>query len=196
MITETGIRRPDETFQLGQRVRYHHLACEMRLPATTLEKDMFGHKQRLHRREWIPTGERQGFELPHWNGPFPMDNEGHTPFRASGNKTVAVWPKEGEGFVVSLIRKGIGESVAGYESGYETPEWEPGYFAAKEWVWLYVIKATIVGMTFLLAPMGAVTAVPSPRVKELESALRWLGREDANGWVREKVRSVLPKGSR
>lgn len=165
MITRTGIARPKETLRLGQRVRYHHLACEMRLPKPNLEVGVFLNRSREEKaqREWVPTGARQGFRLPRWNDPFafPMDDDGHTPFQAPGrNKTVAVWPEEGKGVVVSLVRKGIGESVSGYESGWETPEWEPGYFVSKEWVWLYVIKPSMVGMEdFLLAPMDAVEAV-------------------------------------
>lgn len=165
MITETGIARPKETLRLGQKVRFHHLACEMRLPKPNLELGLFltMSKKEAARRDWVPTGQRQGFSLPRWNDPFafPMDNEGHTPFQAPPkvNKTIAVWPEEGKGVVVSLIRKGIGESVSGYESGYENPEWEPGYFVAKEWMWLYVIKPSMVGMNdFLLAPMDAVEA--------------------------------------
>lgn len=160
MITETGIARPQETLRLGQKVRYHHLACEMRLPKEPVP-GLFVFAKSDDRREWVPTGQRQGFSLPRWNDPFafPVDDEGHTPFHAGKgiNKTIAVWPQEGTGVVVSLVRKGIGESHAGYESGYETPEWEPGFFVAKEWVWLYVIKPSMNGMNdFLLAPMDAV----------------------------------------
>jgi hypothetical protein len=201
MITETGIARPKETLPLGQLVRFHHLACEMRLPQENkkglLIGSIFGDPD--GRPEWVPTGARKGFQLPRWDGPFPMDDFGHTPFQAPArvNKTVAVWPQEGTGIVVSIVRKGIGESVSGYESGYETPEWEPGYFVAKEWVWLYVIKQGMGRMDdFLLAPTDAVAALPDARVNQLEKALRWLGRNDADGWVREKVQSVLPKGTR
>lgn len=173
MITATGIRRPDEKFQLGQLVSYHHLACEVRLPQqkVPLTTNPFGETA----RQWVPTGSRQGFDIMPFERAFRENtfDTAHIDFGTSGNKNFAIFPADGEGVVVSLVRKGIGESVAGYESGYETPEWEPGYFAASEWVWLYVLKPSMVGMTdFLLAPMDAVAA------------------------VRDKVHSVLPKRQR
>lgn len=71
------------------------------------------------------------------------------------NKTVVCWPEEGQGIVIGLIRKGIGTSYEGYESGYET-EWEPGTFSAREWVWLYAVKGWINGTNYYYAPMWAV----------------------------------------
>lgn len=170
MITQTGIRRPDVDdgyIGLGTRVRYHHLACEVRLTKEKFPTGLnWGAMDAPFERQWVSTGVRKGFNVSGFDRAFAADQESpfafggpHT-FKGTSNKTLAIWPEQGEAIVVSLIRKGIGESVAGYESGYETPEWEPGYFVAKEWAWLYVLKPSMVGMTdFLLAPMDAVRAV-------------------------------------
>lgn len=108
---------------------------------------------------WILTREAGGSDMDRYG----LGNEepvsplkGMTLTDPAINKTVVCWPEEGRGIVVGLVRKGIGVSVRGYESGYETPEWNPGYFAAKDWVWLYAVKGWINGTNFYYAPMWAV----------------------------------------
>ena len=165
MITATGIRRPEPCLELGTRVRFHHAACEMRLPVPR-KVGAFGHPE-LARDEpssWVECGIGVKGNMP-FQSPFGFHLDPHDkrqPFQAAKgiNKTLAIWPKEGAGIVISLVRKGIGESYAGYESGYETPEWEPGGFVAKEWVWLYVVKHSMTGMNDLtLVPMDAISAI-------------------------------------
>lgn len=148
-----SIRPPDDVFELGTPVVYHHRACEARVPAAKQENWVRGVLPKEGpSRYWITTGPAK------WEyesgAESPVEK---MPFNGKRNKTVVCWPCEGSGIVIGLVRKGIGQSHAGYESGYEYPEYEPGYFVAEEWVWLYAIKGWLNGVNYVLAPMWATT---------------------------------------
>ena len=105
------------------------------------------------------------YELFKWDEPPDFSPPGAKVFRVSNpriNKTLAIWPEESSGVVVGLVRKGIGESVShgSYFNG-ETTEFEPGYFAAEEWAWLYVIKHSLSGPddNLVFVPMNAVEPI-------------------------------------
>ena len=134
----TGIAPPKEHLELGDRVRFHHRACVARVRARD-------HGNPDH---WL--GDDKDLFKPCWEvvvkeGQGPPHDFGETfveKLRVSKlNKTIIIWPSEGEGIVIGMIRRGIGRSYAGYTSGYEYPEYEPGYFVAEEWHWLYLVKS-------------------------------------------------------
>lgn len=139
MITRTGIRRPDVDIELGTRVRYHHRACVARLRPASYSGG---------RRYWFPSG--QGKPDPLTDPQFLADISGR-----SINKSVSMWPEEGIGIVISLIRRGIGHSV-GPSGGGAWDDFEPGYFEDREWVWLFVVKTSMHGMDVVLVPMDAL----------------------------------------
>lgn len=149
-----SIRPPDNPLELGTPVVYHHRACVARVPKrdkspSVLDKTLFGASERENR--WITVGEGR------WQ--YALEEESPVkgmPFNGKRNKTIVCWPEDGEGIIIGLVRKGIGQSVAGHESGYEYPEWEPGYFDAEEWHWLYAVKGRLNGVNYLLVPMWAV----------------------------------------
>lgn len=78
------------------------------------------------------------------------------------NKTVMVWPTDSFGWIIGIMRKGIGESHKGYQysgSYYNEPEYDPGYLALDIYVDLYAIKQTYEGTDYILAPVWAVHKV-------------------------------------
>lgn len=167
-ITATGIGRPQEKFKLGERVRYHHRACEMRLPKPQRKSgDPFDAASPFI-SEWISCGPGRAdhvFTYQDRLALYPDDLLGDRfVFRAPAgvNKSIAIWPEEGEGILISLVRRGIGKSVPTTSShsldSYD--DIDPGYFAAAEWVWFYVVKFGMSGLDDLaLVPMGALEGV-------------------------------------
>lgn len=142
-ITPTGIAPPRTHHELGDRVRYHHCACAARLIKT----------EGIERRSWkaVGPGRSDWFGRDFFSESWVSPTEGIS--TAGGkNKTVVVWPEEGSGIIIAMIRRGIGESVRGYGS-YE--DYEPGYFVADEWVWLYAVKAHLSSLDFVLTPIWA-----------------------------------------
>lgn len=167
-ITQTGIRRPtvDEPFiTLGTRVSYHHRCCEMRR-VSGFRPDS--------KPYWCDVGKAAlgiGFRQIFSDGEFrELDGPDATVFHCSDakiNKTLAIWPEQGEGVVIGLIRKGIGQSHSarkgtgfGSMSG-DYDEGDPGEFHATGWVWLYVVKFEIGGIDRNLAfvPMDAAKPI-------------------------------------
>lgn len=160
----TGIAPPKEHLELGDRVRFHHRACVARV-----------------RAKWEKEGSRllslPNPPPPRWEvirvegGEPPREGDenfglgesfvAHMRVTSKTNKTIVVWPAEGEGVVVGMIRRGIGKSHAGYESGYEYPEWNPGYFVAREWHWLYLVKCNLQQKDPIYVPLWACTPIAS-----------------------------------
>lgn len=159
-----SISPPSEHLDLGQRVRYHHRACVARAK----RQDYATHAY------WIACGEgRHGWDNRlHPRGkcdylsfdpfrPGLLDHPRNPPVPRFGvNKTIMIWPEEGEGIIIGLVRRGIGESVpASGGDGLFNDSWEPGYFTPYQWVWLYAIKTHLNGLDMVLAPMCAVSPV-------------------------------------
>ena len=150
----TGIAPPREHLELGDRVRFHHRAAVARLPDKLPADGVFGEDKTLY--AWDVVAKEGGrperaFEETHWLQRMPRNGK--------LNKTIVVWPQEGEGCVCGLIRRGIGRSVRGYESGYEYPDWNPGYFVAVEWHWLYVVKCSLQQKDGLYVPLWACAPI-------------------------------------
>lgn len=148
-----SIRPPDDHLELGACVRWHHRAGVAR----KLEQKP---EYLLGDNDWSPwilTREAGGSDADRHGLGNVSPLKGMTLTDSSINKTVVCWPEEGGGIVIGLVRKGIGVSVRGYESGYETPEWNPGYFDAREWIWLYAVKGWINGTNCYYVPTWAVT---------------------------------------
>lgn len=70
------------------------------------------------------------------------------------NKAVFVWDTQGSGTVIGLVKRGIGESVAGHNYG---EEFDPGYFAATEFRLLYAVKQGLPGVDYILVPVEAAS---------------------------------------
>ena len=148
-----SISPPAVHFDLGDRIHYHHRACVARVPSQASGgTGIFATEPRL--AAWCPIKQEGGtppvdrypFEEPNWLTRMPVRKQ---------NKTILVWPEKGEGMIYGMIRRGIGTSHAGYTSGYEYPEWNPGYFEAVEWHWLYAVKTSLSGLTGIYVPLWA-----------------------------------------
>lgn len=73
------------------------------------------------------------------------------------NKAVFVWDEEGSGIIIGLVKRMIGESVAGSRStSYFGEDYEPGYFVQKDEQWLYAVKSTLEGTDYQLVPIESV----------------------------------------
>lgn len=164
-LLEAGrIAPPTEHFELGDWIRYHHRAAVARLPEKetlpAMGSGIFASGSSELARYW---------DIVNKEGGRPEGSPGHMfgaalwlekmPRTGRINKTIVVWPAEGEGVVFALIRRGIGRSVRGYESGYEYPEWNPGWFEADEWHWLYAVKTTLSGLNVIYVPLWAAQKV-------------------------------------
>jgi len=154
------IAPPRETFDLGQWITFHH-RCGV---ARYLHID----KERKHLGcEWVITEGCYKQEYADWT---VEDTEAglwlhrpqlrwafnKMPVRKGVNKTIMVWPREGEGVVVGLVRREIGESVRGYTDSF-SGEYEPGYFCTNSRHWLYVVKQYLSGKDTILVPMWAAS---------------------------------------
>lgn len=76
------------------------------------------------------------------------------------NKTVMVWPDDGFGWIIGIMRKSIGVSTSGYRSrSMYGDDYEPGYHTTDMYVDLYVVKPWYEGTQYLLCPLWAVSEV-------------------------------------
>jgi len=156
-IEPKSIAPPQEHLELGDRIRYHHRACVARLPKRESGTGIFAGPDIP--RTWEPIRVEGGQpnvdyfwpETPNWWTRMPTDG----PI----NKTIICWHEIGEGFVFGLIRRGIGVSHSGYTSGYEYPEWEPGWFDVHEWHWLYAVKTVLTGLHCIYVPLWAAERI-------------------------------------
>jgi hypothetical protein len=137
---------------LGARVRYHHRAAVARLlsPEHTYNQ---GRRWRLYEG----VGKREtGPEVFTAGG---LADEFYDWPHRKVNKTIMVWPSEGVGIVIGLVKRGIGKSSPGYQhsgaGGFE-PDYEPGYFASQSWHELYAIRHELRGIEYVLVPKWAV----------------------------------------
>lgn len=144
---------------LGARVRFHHRAAVARW--TTYEHGPG--EWRLTEgveRGWRPAisppeRDPRDIEFSFADDPFYRRRSGRT------NKTVIVWPEEGDGFLFGLVRRGIGEGYSpsgGYDHWTGEHEYDPGGFSAQALVPLYAIKTGLNGVRYLLCPTWAVYA--------------------------------------
>lgn len=143
-ITPTGIAAPREHLELGDRVAYHHRACAARRMTAEYTRIPY----------WVPVGPGRG----EWHLGFSDDRDPLEGISTAGgkNKTVIVWPEEGSGVLIAMIRRGIGESVRATTSfNGESHEYDQGYFVADKWVWLYAVKPTLSSLDFVLTPIWA-----------------------------------------
>lgn len=151
--TVGSISPPKDHLELGDRIRYHHRACVARIPKSRHTGSGVFDLPPIP-AEWNAIEQEGG--APPFTGFGTSNFPGIIADRTKRNKTIMVWPEEGEGYIIALIRRGIGKSHEGYTSGYEYPEYEPGYFEAQEWHWLYVVKQTLLRMGFIYVPMWGV----------------------------------------
>ena len=115
-------------------------------------------------REWVATGPGKfepytksliAWSIGDWMPLNPLDMLPKTHHR---NKSIYVWPEEGSGIVVALIRREIGYSygATGTSSMY-SDDFEPGGFEAAERHWLYAVKTSLTGLDVVLTPMWATS---------------------------------------
>jgi hypothetical protein len=152
----TSIAPPREHLELGDRIRYHHRAAVARLPEKLPGMGTGVFASPAQEFEWDIVSKEGGsprvaFEEIDWLKRMPRNGK--------LNKTIVVWPEEGKGFVFGLIRRGVGRSHRGYESGYEYPEWNPGGFSVSEWHWLYAVKTSLSGLSVIYVPLWAARKV-------------------------------------
>lgn len=72
------------------------------------------------------------------------------------NKTVMVWPDDGFGWIMGIMRKSIGASSRSYGRG---EDYEEGYHTTDMYVDLYVVKPWYEGTQYILCPLWAVKEV-------------------------------------
>lgn len=78
------------------------------------------------------------------------------------NKSVFVWPQDGTGMVIGLVRRacGYGWSESGSFSTWdEYDSYEPGGFDTKYMFWLYAVKTGLSGVRYSFVPPWAVTVL-------------------------------------
>lgn len=186
MVTATGINfapptqlRVDATLPLGSRVRWTHLAAVAR----------WYDKGEADMHEWVITEPRaHGFRPRMASEPvlrggtdIPIEFGDGDAWEAEQrwyrtrrggrdgvevyydrNKTVLVWPYEGDGYLFGLVRRGIGASSKAhsyYDSYNGEHDYDPGGFAAECYVPLYAVKRQLSGLGYLFAPHWAVSVV-------------------------------------
>ena len=144
VIKPGGAAPPADHFELGAWVSFHHRAAVARI----------GYRDR--RSYWYSA---EGG----WPSGPPFGEDDCDPFGIripegwnKRNKSIVVWPERGEAMVIGLARRGIGHgwgASGGYGGFYD--DYEPGGFTLHEWHWLYVLKPSLSGTKYWLAPMWA-----------------------------------------
>lgn len=154
----------DRMFSMGECVTYHHRAGVARYKKVHKDLPDVGWKI----TQGALSGEKDVLD-PHdemvpkinvyfWNHRrYSFFNYPQRRFGYHGliNKTVMVWPEDGAGWVVGLIRKAIGVSQRTTRSSYHN-EIDQGYFAVEMYVDLYVVKTQYQGTDTILCPIWAV----------------------------------------
>ena len=163
---------PRDTFELGQWITFHHRCGVARYLHIDKERKSLGCEwvitEGCYRQEYAPWKEKVEDDGMLWwtpppNGVITFNHPqlrwafGSLPKRRDINKTIMVWPHEGEGIVVGLVRREIGESVRGYTDSF-SGEYEPGYFGTESRHWLYVVKQYLAGTQTIFVPMWAARA--------------------------------------
>lgn len=179
MITATSIAPPVDVLKLGTFIHYHHRAGVARIAPLSgpwYETDRYGIKTSTPRKGtmgWkLFDGYYKNETVSVDNCPKIEDESGFTwslnharemffdfPRKRGINKSVFTWPEEGNGYIIGLIRRGIGQA---YQATHSTmfEDFEPGGFILDTWVWLYVVKEHLRGTEYILCPLNAVTPVP------------------------------------
>lgn len=155
MSLELATRSSVDLLPLGTRVSYHHRAAVARYKPHPW-RNSYKHVDDRP-KGWILVGIRWGDLQPG----FTMDSLKDMFFdwpRSRGeyyenNKTVMVWPEDGFGTIMGIVRKGIGKSERGRSS---MGEWEPGFFIVDMYVDLYALKLGYEGTDFILCPLWSV----------------------------------------
>lgn len=153
-----------ELLPLGTNIYFHHRAGVARMmPLDRDRSEPRGWKivEGTYKKEWVKEPEdgnfgghavrEQFFDWPQAVGRYPPTRR---------NKTVMVWPDEGFGFVIGVIRRSIGTSTK--SSSYSTMDgwdFEAGYHDSDMYVDLYVIKQFYEGTEYILCPLWAVREV-------------------------------------
>jgi hypothetical protein len=169
MITATTIAPPTKHHKLGVKVKYHHRAAVARIApeygvynGRKVDRVPYGMKlfEGIYKNEYVKTiGE-----------PMHLFDGGvetrmmffKQPKQRGVNKTVMIWPAEGEGIIIGLVRRGIGNAYSASGTGSSGlfgtyDDYEPGGFDLKTWVWLYLIKERLEGEKYIMAPLDAVS---------------------------------------
>jgi hypothetical protein len=179
MQTLASMPRDADLFEMGVDIRYHHRAGVARYKKLFEGIDEVGWKitqgVRSGEKDFMPDEGNPDdpfmLEVPnvsvevlrtgvaYWHKRYMFAKFPQARGRwYTLNKTVMVWPEEGQGTVIGYLRKGIGQSSPGYTSGYEHPEYEQGYFAVDMYVDLYVVKTEFYGTDWILCPIWGVTS--------------------------------------
>lgn len=108
---------------LGDHVRFHHRACVAR----------------WQRSYWTLHEGSESFT------PVPGPPAGRV------NKTLILWPEEGDGIVIGLVRRAIG--ISHYGSSYSD---DPGGFTALGMYDLFQVKRFLKDKRHMLVPVWAI----------------------------------------
>lgn len=150
----------DELLPVGARVSWSHRAAVMRRRRISEEAGAGTEWVTIEGVEkfWRPPMSKQvddafGLETDEWY---------QRPVRGGLNKSVLVWPEEGEGVVIGFVRRGVGESYSssrGHGMFGDGDDFEPGGFAAHGFVPLYAVKSRLEGLDYSLVPTWAASRV-------------------------------------
>ena len=158
-----SIAPPREHLGLGQRIRYHH-RCAVARWQTGKKKNSSGlwvdvYPNYTSEPHWrLFEGASKSYIMDGWKTEHDLAEE--MPYNGRRNKTLFLWPEDGEGVVIGLVRRGIGTSVPNSTSfNGETTEYDQGYFVEEAWVWLYVVKRWLAGTDYILVPMDAAKEI-------------------------------------
>lgn len=175
------LRSDFELLEIGTRIHYHHRAGIARL--LTLypnqhrnyysdEKIRWGWKivegtlvYNGRQPETVPMEDKNGKLIDGWNfNPvremffdWPQAHFSKWGYKqCQYNKTVMVWPNDGFGWIMGIMRKSIGVSSRSYGHG---EDYEQGYHDTDMYVDLYVVKPWYEGAQYVLCPLWAVQEV-------------------------------------
>lgn len=150
-----------ELLPIGTRIHYHHRAGVARImPLDRDRSEPCGWKimEGTYKNEWTKIPGDMDFgayavreQFFHW----PYDEKRR-------NKTVMVWPDDGFGWIIGIVRRSIGRSgqqSSSYNSWNGEYDYDPGFHASEMMVDLYVIKQMYDGTEYILCPMWAVSEV-------------------------------------
>lgn len=161
-----------ELLPIGTRVSYHHRAGVARYKVPSRLYDVDGRKGWILTDGTLPGPEIVGPDATpvlisdyNWNRVkdmfFDWPQAGMYFPNQKVNKTVMLWPSDGFGWVMGIMRKSIGESSSGYRhsmGGYGE-DYEPGYHHTLMYVDLYIVKLWYEGKDCILCPLWAVRKV-------------------------------------
>jgi hypothetical protein len=146
-----------ERFALGTRVRFHHRCAVARYGPLDVPPETRSWRllEGVEKNEL--AADRTLDLLADLFSGWPEIRGGR--YQEQLNKTVMVWPEEGSGVVIGVVRRGRGTSHAAgpMRSGPYGEDYDPGYFASSDFFELYAIKRGIRGVAYILAPEWALS---------------------------------------